>query len=157
MTTIKIKLHIFRQSFSTLNTFLKESTHLEFDTIEIAPGTQLSFKDFLQNYAQEALHYSGPVSCLPQLIDFDNRWKVLSTNWNAPVSGFVQLNSGQFSRDDTLVMFLNIFNVAPCPQEFLPEFQVVLHVKCHLINPFDHSVRVPIHTIYLSDQQLQEE
>ena len=156
MNVIKVKLHIFRQSFSTLSTFLYESTHWESDTIDIPSETQHSLKDFLQHFVPEALHLYGPVSCLPQLIDFYNLEKLNIRNLNESVSSFVQQNNRNWSQNDTLLMFLNIFNVTPSLQNISPGLQMVFYVKLHLINPIDNSVGVTIYTFWLSDQQLQK-
>ena len=156
MTVIKIRLHIFRQSFSTTNTFLKESSHWLSETIEVPSEKPVSLKEFLEFFALDTLHLHGSVSCLPQLIDFDDMEKLNNRNWNESLTRLVMHNSGNWSRNDTVLLFLNIFDVAPSLQNISSEFEMLFYVKLHLINPIDNSVGVTIHTFRLSDIQLQK-
>ena len=157
MTTIEIELHVIRQSFLTLDTFLNEPRHWESDTIKIASERQQSLKDFLQKYAQETLHSSGPVSCLPQLIDIKNLLiiELKSDAWNESAYSFVQRYEEQCSHDDTLVVMLNIFTVGPSPQNTLQVFRAEICVKLHLFNPNDNKREVVVRHYLLKDQQLQ--
>ena len=157
MTTIKIELHLIRQSFSTLNTCLNETTRWESDTIEIASETQQSLKDFLQHFAQETLHLSGSVSCLLQMIDIKNQliFKIKGDSWNESVSSLFMQNREHCSSDNALVMILNVFTVDPSPQNTLQDFRVEICVKLHLFNPYDNKREVVARNYLLKDQQLQ--
>ena len=155
MNVSKIKLFICRQSFSTSDTFLKEST-LKSYTISIPSDSQVSLKSLLELYARETLHLSGVVSCLPRLINYENRWKLVSRNWNEPVFSLVQPNSGHFSQNDTLVWYLNIFNVAHSLQNTLPEYRLDFYLKLHLINPIDNRISLKMRALSFQNQQLQK-
>ena len=102
MSIIGIELHIFRQNFSSVETF-RESFKHESMLVDRGSESPHSIKFFLEKCAlhldpqcaNENLQLSGPVSCRPQFIDVKNLsfFKLGSEDWIKSVSSFARHNS----------------------------------------------------------------